>query len=478
MNNYININSTRGSQNGHLKYKLKVLRAFTFFYSIIVFVGCSDFVEIDPPKNTLVSETVFKEASTIKSALANVYFKMREEGMVSGNFGLGILMSSYGDELDYYQNNTSFMRIYNHSIISSDETVLSWWYHAYNIIYSVNDIIKGVDNSNALTVEEQEEFKGQALFVRGYMHSLLVAIYGDVPYITTTNYLENNVVERMPQNVVYENIITDLNDAINLLDDTDATGENVIPNRSAAEALLARVYLYTENWEMAEAIASEVIGKYNLESDIAKVFLKESPETIWQFKPGVYPNNNTRDAVWLIIRMLPGHNYALTSNLLDAFEIGDLRQSNWVNSATSDDGLTTLQYAYKYKELSNTTELSLEYSIIFRLAEQYLIRAEARAHQGDIFGAQQDLNAIRNRAGLANTTAATENDLLEAILQERHVELFTEQGHRWFDLKRTGKASEVLSSIKTNWRDTDTLFPIPENEIERNPNLKPQNPGY
>ena len=467
------------SRNDHFKYRFNIFKILPLFcLMIIMMIGCTDFVEIDPPKNTLVSETVFKEASTVRSALANVYFKMREEGMVSGNFGLGILMSSYSDELDYYQNNSNYMKVYNHSLTSSDDTPLSWWTHAYNIIYSVNDIINGVDESSALTVEEQEEFKGQALFVRGYMHSLLVALYGDIPYITTTDYLENNMVERMPQNLVYENIISDLNDAINLLGDTDTSGENVIPNRSAAEALLARVYLYTENWEMAEDIASEVIGKYNLESDITKVFLKESPETIWQFKPGDYPNNNTRDAVWLIIRLFPGQNYALTNNLLAAFESGDLRRSNWVNSATSDDGLTTLQYAYKYKELSNTTELSLEYSIIFRLTEQYFIRAEARAHQGDISGAQQDLNTIRNRAGLSNTTAATENDLLDAILQERHVELFTEQGHRWFDLKRTGNASEVLSPIKANWRDTDILFPIPENEIQLNSNLKPQNPGY
>ncbi|MDD7888232.1 RagB/SusD family nutrient uptake outer membrane protein [Flavivirga sp. 57AJ16] len=476
MKNFINIIHTNRSQYNRFKYRFKNFRIFTLLCYIITLIGCSDFVEVDPPKNTLVSETVFKEASTVKSALANVYFKMREEGMVSGNFGLGLLMSSYSDELDYYQNN-SYLKIYNHTLTSSDETALSLWTHAYNIIYSVNDIINGVNNSGALTVAEQEEFKGQALFVRGFMHSLLVELYGDVPYITTTNYLENNVVERMPQNSVYENIISDLNNAINLLDDTDTSGENVIPNKSAAEALLARVYLYTENWEMAETIASEVISKYNLELDITKVFLKESPETIWQFKPNSTTHNNTYEAIWLIIQTIPGQNYALTNNLLAAFELGDLRRSNWVGSATSSDGLTTLQYAYKYRAYVTETQ-SLEYSIVFRLAEQYLIRAEARAHQGNISGAQQDLNAIRNRAGLANTTATTENDLLEAILQERHVELFTEYGHRWFDLKRTGKASEVLSPIKINWRDTDILFPIPANEIQLNSNLKPQNPGY
>lgn len=120
----------------------------------------------------------------------------------------------------------------------------------------------------------------------------------------------------------------------------------------------------------------------------------------------------------------------------------------------------------------------MEYSIIFRLSEQYLIRAEARAHLDNISGAQLDLNTIRNRAGLPNTLATSMSDLLNAIIQERQVELFAEQGHRWFDLKRTGNAGTVLSAIKPNWQATDVLLPIPETELEINPNLLPQNSGY
>ncbi len=478
MKNIENIKHNSFSKNDFFKNLIKITKFGLLSLFFLGLEACSDFVEIDPPKNTLVTETVFEDASTVESALANVYYKMRDDGMVSANFGLGILMSSYSDELDYYNFNSKFLNIYNHNLINTDDTALSWWTHAYNIIYAVNDIINGVDNSNTLTIAEKEEFKGQALFVRGYMHSLLVALYGDVPYITTTNYLENNTVSRMPESQVYDNIIADLSEAIGLLDDTDNSGEKVIPNRLAAKALLARIYLYTENWELAEETSSEVISAFSLESDITKVFLKESSETIWQFKPGDYPQNNSQVAQWLIIQFIPGQSYAVTSNLLAAFEMDDLRLDNWIGSYTSNDGLTTLHYAYKYKETLNTTTESLEYHIIFRLAEQFLIRAETRAKLGNISGAQQDLNIIRNRAGLPNTTASTMNDLIGAILKERFVELFTEQGHRWFDLKRTGKASEVLSSIKANWAETNILFPIPANELELNSNLKPQNPGY
>ena len=148
-----------------------------------------------------------------------------------------------------------------------------------------------------------------------------------------------------------------------------------------------------------------------------------------------------------------------------------------MGSKTSSDGLTTLFFANKYKSIFNVTE-SLEHSIIFRLEEQYLIRAEAKAHLGIIEESQTDLNTIRNRAGLANTTASTKETLLTAILNERFVEFFTEQGQRWFDLKRTEEAKNEIATIKSNWNDTDLLLPIPETEIEVNPNLKPQNPGY
>ena len=453
--------------------KIGMLFLFSFYI-----MSCESFLDLDPPKNKLTSETVFEDTAIVESALANIYYNMRENGIVSGGFfGLTTSMGIYTDELDYYGTSDDFLKLYNHEVTASDiGNISNWWSQSYNLIYAANDIIKGVENSTALSEEEKAAFKGQALFVRGYLHSLLVALYGDIPYINTTNYIENNVVSRTPVNTVYESIIEDLTNAVSLLDDTDTSGERVLPNKSVANALLARIYLYVEDWTKAEETADKLIGTHNLELDINKVFLKASQETLWQFKPGGPSIENTQEGSLLVIESLPTQGYALTNNLVTAFEPDDLRRSNWVGSIT--DGTISLQFAYKYKETLNSTQESLEYSIIFRLAEQYLIRAEARAQLGDITGAQADLNVIRNRAGLGNTTAATMNDLLDAILQERQVELFTEQGHRWFDLKRMGKASEVLTPIKTNWLDTNILLPIPDAELLINPNLLPQNDGY
>src|SRR5699024_7086444 len=114
-------------------------------------------------------------------------------------------------------------------------------------------------------------------------------------YITTTDYAVNNKVERIPEAEVYSHIITDLEEAIPLLNIRDMGEERVVPDQTTAKALLARIYLYTENWEQAEKWATEVIQTpgYELEIDVTKVFLKESSEAIWQFKPDMINNFNS-----------------------------------------------------------------------------------------------------------------------------------------------------------------------------------------
>ncbi|APY10455.1 hypothetical protein BWZ22_04015 [Seonamhaeicola sp. S2-3] len=438
---------------------------------------CSEFVEVDPPKNTLVSETVFSNPATVESALTNIYLEMRDQSMASGRNGLSILMGLYADELDYFLSNTDYTEFHGNVLTPTNGIVTSWWGQAYNTIYAANDIIEGMDAPNGLTDEERDRFKGQALFVRAYMHSLLVGLFGDIPYIATTDYVANGSASRMHTVSVYGLIIEDLELAIDLMDSESPTEGRVVPSSDTAKALLARMALYAEDWELAESTASGLIADYVLEPDITKVFLKECPETLWQFRPNGISDMNTYEGTAFIINAIPGQAYALSDALLAAFELGDLRLEHWVGSHTSNDGLTTLFYPHKYKKTFSDEE-STEHSIVFRLAEQYLIRAEARARLGDIPGASNDLNAIRQRAGLENTLADNQSALLLAILRERRLELFTEHGQRWYDLKRMGLANDVLAPVKPNWQPTDLLLPLPEDELENNQNLRPQNPGY
>lgn len=459
---------------------IQIIPPFGILYTLLFFtslLSCSDFVEVDPPKNILISETVFSNRGTVESAMANIFYELREKGMVSGSFGVMTALSIYSDEMDYYGTNSNYAELYLHDVTSSNRVLLGWWTHAFSLIYSVNDIIQGVKASEGLTKDEKDRFMGQALFVRAYIHSILVSLFGDVPYISTTDYVKNNRVSRLSSQEVYTKVIDDLVLAVKLLEDQDElTSERILPDHNAAKALLSRMYLYTKNWELAEEMSSKLIGSFDLEMDLDRVFLKESQGTIWQIKPGEDPRN-TQEANQLIIQSIPGQTYALTDEFLRAFEPGDQRFVHWVDSLQDPNNRTTLYYAHKYKARFKELE-SLEYSIVFRLAEQFLIRAEARAHLENNSGALADLNRIRNRAELNDISFDSQNDLLDAILQERRVELFTERGHRWFDLKRMDRADEILGTLKTGWKLTDMLFPIPENELEMNPNLLPQNPGY
>ena len=445
--------------------------------AVVVLVNCSDFVEVDAPKNILISETIFDDPATVESALANIYHQIREQGLVSGTFGMTTALGIYSDELDYFGFDTNQTPLFNHNVIARNQRITAWWNHAFYLIYCANDILTGIDGSDALTILEKKRFRGQALFLRGYVHSLLADLFGDIPYLTTTDYLENSTVPRMPLKMVNERIIYDLTTAIELMEGLSIdSGERVLPDAYVTKALLARRYLYTEQWDLATVTATELIDNYGLERSLENAFLKESQETIWQLQSGVIPRN-TQEANQLVIQIIPGQKYALTDNLLAAFEVGDNRFVHWTGSISNSDSTLTLFFANKYKALLTETQ-SLEYSIVFRCAEQYLIRAEARARLGDIHGAKEDIDYIRDRAGLAGTTANSLTEVLDAVLQERRIELFAEHGQRWFDLKRTGNAGIVLGPIKPNWHTTDVLFPIPETELELNPNLLPQNKGY
>ncbi len=441
---------------------------------IICFLtSCDDFVDVDLPTDRLTKDAVFEDATTATAALGSIYAQIRT-GFV---YNMSEQMGLYADELD---NVNSLTPIYTHNVTALNSTVSGWWSDAYNGIYAANAVIEGVDNSTALSLEDKNQIKGEALFIRAYLHSLLVELYGPIPYIRTTDYVANTKVARMPVEVVYGHIITDLKTASGLLG-ADVSGERVRAYAAVADALLARVYLYTQQWELAETTASKVIDAFVWEPDLNKVFKKNSSGSIWQIKPPEDGINASEGNRFIIpSSSSPGARPVLSASLMNVFEPNDRRKSDWIGKSTV--GANTWYYAFKYQQARptevNDKPTSLEYTVVFRLAEQYLIRAEARAQRGKIVDAQTDLNKIRTRAGLPNTTASTLNDLLKAIFDERQVELFTEKGLRWFDLKRTGRAAEVLAPIKPGWQHTDILFPVPESEILLNPNLLPQNDGY
>jgi hypothetical protein len=457
----------------HIEKQMLWLGILSFFMN-----SCDSFVEVDLPKSQLTTVSVFEDYATADAALTDIYAKIRDKGLLTGNNrGLSNQLGNYTDEIiPYGTPSNPSLNFYNNTLLAENSDIAQYWNDSYNQIYAVNSLIEGAEASIKLSDQNKKQLKGEALFIRALLHFYLVNLFGDVPYITGTDYKKNSIVSRMPANQVYQNIINDLESAIVLLQNNYSEMGRIRADKYVAHALLARVYLYTKSYPEAANEASAVLNQTDLFAleTIDETFLVNSRETIWQLG-SAEAGQNTQEASTFIFLSGPPALVALNDNLVNSFSASDLRHSNWIK-AVSDD-TSTWYHAYKYKE-QNFTSISKEYSIVFRLAEQFLIRAEARAQQGDLIGAKEDLNKIRHRAGLTDTSAITKEEILDAILNERRLELFTEYGHRFFDLKRFNKIDLVLSGSKPGWNTSDSLFPLPQSELSSNPNLRPQNQGY
>lgn len=446
---------------------------------ILISMGsCDSFVEVDLPKSQLTTPTVFEDYNTASAALSNIYSNMRDTGIFTGiSIGISNQLGNYADEMKSSENPTnSSLTFFKNALLPTNTVLSGYWNAAYNQIYAANGIIEGSAASTSLTTEQKNQLQGEAFFIRALVHFYLANLFGDIPYITNTNYKENSTVSRRPIAEVYGKIAADLDNAVLLLSEEYQGQDRVRPNLLTAKSLLARVYLYSKDYPEAANASSAVLNReelYHLESP-DRAFLLNSKETIWQLQAGA-AGRNTAEASTFTFISIPPPRVSLSSSLVESFQSGDLRRSLWIKAVTKNS--STFYHAYKYKE-NNATAVSKEYSIMFRLAEQYLIRAEARAYQGDLIGAKEDLNKVRHRAGLADTSSATQKEILEAVLIERKWELFTEYGHRFFDLKRSGRLDAVLGGIKAGWNTTDSLLPIPQSEFSANPFLGSQNPGY
>ena len=463
----------------HPKSALRRLAYSAIYVSFmaVIFQSCDEFVTVEVPKNQLIADGVFEEKATANAAMVDIYSKIRDVGMLTGSqAGLSHTLGLYADEFVFFgsatNGNTAF---YNNSLLPASVELRTMWTTTYNQIYGANAIIEGVEGAVKLPQELRDQLKGEALVVRALLHFYLANVFGAVPYVTTTDYQQNLRIAKTPVAGVYNLAVTDLDSAIVLLPETYAGTGRIRPNKFAAYALLSRVQLYAGNWNESSNAASAVLNNtalYPYESDLDKIFLKESTSTIWQLSPRS-ATGNTVEASTFIFTAGPPALSAMNELLINAFELGDNRRTKWTNAVTN--GSVTWYHPFKYKKRTAGT---VENSIVFRLGELYLIRAEARARAGELMGAKEDLNKIRNTAGLGNTPAVTQQEILDAVLQERRVELFTEFGHRFFDLKRFNKVDSVLSLAKNGWDTTDALFPLPETEIDLNANLEPQNPGY
>lgn len=448
-----------------------------FFGALFIFSvsSCRKFVEIDPPRTDLIKETVFQSDVTAEAAILDIYYRMRTGGgFASGGFqSISFLTTLSSDEQINYisttpQMATEFNSFNHNSIAPNNSVILSIWSEIYNCIYKANSVIEGVASSTGMSEKMKKQLEGEAKFIRAFCHFYLVNLWGDVPLITTTDYRTNSTIPRAPVAQVYEQIVNDLTDAQTLLIDDYSFSNNqrVRANKGVVNALLARAYLYKGDWVNAEKESTAVISNanYQLVSDLSKVTEKNNSEAILQLwsDAKVFPEEIF--TFYIFSQPLRG---AIRPEFVNEFEPNDQRNLKWIGIVNG----------YIYSKKHSSFVAGAEYSTLLRLAELYLIRAEARTQLNNIAGAQEDINILRHRAGLDNTPASDKQSLLQAVERERKHELFNEWGHRWLDLKRTGRADALLGSIKPQWKSTAVLFPIPEVQIINNPAIT-QNAGY
>jgi hypothetical protein len=494
------------------KYMLTILCAVL---SACLFISCKKLVSIPPPKDKLTTTQIFKTDAQAEYAIAGIYSRMingddmdigEEIGISTWSSGLATILGGLSSGEFYnssgplnqnlYVFSTSKLRLLNSAL--SDRL----WGSAYQSIYGANAVIEGIATSTSETLREnaRKELTGEAKFIRALAFFYLTNFYGDVPLALTIDFNKTASMSRTPQQEVYSQIMNDLKEAQTTMradyppDATTGMKARVRPTRLTATALLARVSLYLGDMENAVAAATEVINRhdlYSLETDLNKTFMTNSQEAIWQLKQTDQDPvlmNATPEGYFFYIT--PSHIRGAVCNisdqLLNSFEAGDRRRIDWLDSTFTGTNSPAFYYPAKYKIGQDNMMFGspqAEYYVVLRLAEMYLVRAEANARggPGGLIAAIDDLNIIRRRAGLHDLPHTLNGEqVLEAVAKERQVEFFAEWGHRWLDLKRTGRAADVLRSmpIKQPWDgDHQLLYPIPAAEIRDNSRLS-QNPGY
>lgn len=441
------------------------MKKILYFASLLSIASACDVLDVKPT-NSISPDDAFKDKNGVEKGVQGAYTSFQNLGYYGRHY---LLLSDLAADNTFHPadaTDATYAQVDNNNIMPENGTIDGIWTSAYEGINIANNGIVRVPEVKDMTKEERAQALGELHFIRALNHFNLLNYFGPIPIrLTPTVGLNELNVPRSSVEAVYEQIISDLTfaeDSISLSQGTTRASS------LAATALLARVYLYKGDYAKASAKATQVIDskKYSLLPDYETVFTDNSAESI--FEIDFTPTSRNRVAEYISPRSKKGRlEAAPTPDFLAAYEPTDT-----IRLKTSIWDTLNVKYAAKYHDLS----VGQDNIIVLRLAEMYLIRAEAGAREeGDIASIQNDINAIRKRVKLADTEADTYAELLTAVDHERRIELAFE-GHRWFDLVRTNQALDVLPFVTSV---DQTLFPIPLEEIltNRHPEMK-QNDGY
>jgi hypothetical protein len=432
----------------------------------LILASCSKVLDVEPTES-ISSETALNDKVGIEKAIIGSYTAFQYAGLYGRNRVIvGDLAADNlkwtGTTYDYYQ--------FEINEVAADNAIIEGtWVAAYDGLNRVNNVLSALNSVDDLTAAERDKHEGEALFMRALFHFNLLTYFGGVPVkVTPTLDISNVDQARNSADQVYEQVIADLLLAEAKLPVAMPAGR---ATSFAATALLARVYLtrFHANGNASDAVAAvekadKVIaqGGFTLATSYSDLFLGSTNEVIFEIVFDA--QNKNRLAEYFFPRSLAGrYEIAPSDALVQSYENGDQRFAASIATDTENK-----VYGIKYEQLSDGSDAV----IVLRLAEMYMIKAEALAFSnGDIPTIQGNINTIRYRAGLEPANASSYEALQLAVANERRHE-FALEGHRWFDLVRTKRAT-ILLGIDEDY----TLFPIPLSEMQTNKLMK-QNEGY
>jgi starch-binding outer membrane protein, SusD/RagB family len=481
---------------------------FLTLFCLTAFYACDDFLDLEPHSQSIAIENsdadsvYFKSASELESALAGAYGDFKNEYYQLDYFVNGDAQSddayAGGDNPDNFQ-------IDDYQLDAVNRNVSRDWAYLYSTIGKVNNIINNAAEVTdpELTPERLDEIIGEASFIRAFMYFQLVQLWGDVPLqleevtAISADKLDEIYAQifpaRSPKEEVYAQIIADLEIALPRVRTT--ASHKGFATTGAVNAVLAKVYATQEphDWAKVNQYCDAVIaGGYALLPEFDLLWdnsMKNSAESIFEIN---YTGGPT-DGNWgvNIFRGVDWKKFNLPSNdLIAAFDAeNDLIRKNAsiifedVSGLWSDSHYPQTAYPFINKWRNFGGDGAQNY-IFIRLADILLLKAEALNESGDVSGAAAIVDQIRERVDLSPTTASTQAAMRLAIEKERRLELAYE-GIRWYDLKRTGRAMEVMSAtidadgnpIGYALTPERLLWPIPQAELDKNANLT-QNEGY
>jgi hypothetical protein len=444
---------------------------------VLSLTSCEKYLDVEPRASVSDERTIFDNASA-QTALTGVYAALASGGYYGTTFqSIGYLN---GDNILWTGSQSQVQEFINHNVSADNSTISGAWSAIYLTISRANQVIAKVPlvTDPSLSQSVKDQIVGQAYFVRGLAYFDLARTWGAVPLITkpTETASDNSGIPRSPQAEVYAQALADLEKAEPLLTETT---DRYKATKKTVWALKSRYYLYRGDWANAETYAGKLIAdnaSYKLLKPFGSFFQNDArgtQESVFEIfysaaetnghRGQWQPQTNGGTRQWApndaLVALVNNPLTGGTRNVLVAKD----NQNRWYGNLYYRSPATDPSY-------------------VIRIAELYLIRAESRANQAPdgatlsndkLLNAVADLNAVRDRAGLAGTAAVTKAEVLLAVENERRLE-FAFEPHRWFDLVRTGRAAAVLNITDAR----KYLMPIPNDQLLIDPALRPNNPGY